>query len=55
MPTNTVKVPSKKTENQSLGSPVPAAPETSAPSSTSPPESSNGNEEGTFVCFCFIY
>ncbi|PON73625.1 Splicing factor-like protein [Trema orientale] len=46
VPTNTVKVPSKKTENQSLGSAVPASvPETSAPSSTSPPESSNGNEE----------
>ncbi|KAF4385575.1 hypothetical protein F8388_010131 [Cannabis sativa] len=39
-------LPSMKTVNQSLGSAVPdPVPETSAPSGTSPPESSNGNEE----------
>ncbi|KAF5457644.1 hypothetical protein F2P56_021732 [Juglans regia] len=46
VPTNTLKVAPKKTENQSLGSVVPSSvPEPSAPSSVGTPESSNTQDE----------
>ncbi|KAF8399605.1 hypothetical protein HHK36_015474 [Tetracentron sinense] len=50
VPTNTVKAAPVNTEQQSLGSAVPApAPETSAPNSNSAPESSVTHEEGSVL------
>lgn len=46
VPTNTVKVTTKKTENQPIKSEKPPSSETSAPVSTDAPESSNAHEEG---------
>ncbi|KAL9427207.1 hypothetical protein AB3S75_029411 [Citrus x aurantiifolia] len=45
VPTNTVKVTTKKTENQPIKSEKPPSSETSAPVSTDAPESSNAHEE----------
>lgn len=55
MPTNSVKVSSKKTDKPSVESAAPVSvPEASAPSSVGTPESGDTNEEGKRDSFSFF-